>query len=252
MFEKEDGCDGEPVAYVPLPTCSDGGDSGDEGSDDAPQQGVKRVLSLDPATSLGWCVLDIFPNGSVEVVAWGYVELKGDEAAEKLCDLECYANSIYKRYEPGYTVMEGYMFSKRCCNGALLNAYIRGVLMLVATKHNQSPTVVQVGDWKRFICGAKGMKAKKEEVIEKLVMRGCVFPDKIYSQNSKAKIKFRHDISDAVGIALYYLCSKHQVQSNRLELTLGRQVLLPPSTRLCESLFPASPNTTLNPNVLVS
>ena len=185
------------------------------------------LLCIDPASTSGWCVLELTVEQSVKhhrLLAWGVIISTGDNEQRKL---QCFSKqlcALIDHYKPIEIVTESYMFSRFKCNGALLNAYFRVAILLAA--NDTEVTFVNVGDWKRFVCGKCGLKATKEQVQCALnVSHDCKFPDKVRHPVSGRLVKFKHDVSDALALVIYHVAQRHKHVMIGFDLTSVSEVL---------------------------
>jgi len=176
--------------------------------------GSDVVLAVDPAISTGWTLLSVKGAETAQVVVtvhkWGCIVLEGSSDQEKSYDLYTQLKKLMQSFRIKHLVTEGYTFSRKRCNGCLLNVYLRGVVMQLGSENALQCNFINVGDWKRFLMGSKGLRAEKAEVIGALQRKyGAIFPDKMKSNKTGRPVQFKHDVSDSCAMAVYHITSQY-------------------------------------------
>ncbi len=166
----------------------------------------RGVLVIDPAIHAGWVHLDV---DSEDVLGWGSFDAQGEDEQSRLTSFHGFVEKLLGEQNPKEVVTETYMFSRFKCNGAMFNAYVRGSIIIACGQKQLPLSFVNVGDWKRYVCGKGGIKASKTQIQESLATTwGCSFPLKMKIGVSNKELKFRHDVADAVGILIYHCSQK--------------------------------------------
>lgn len=182
------------------------------------------ILSIDPATSCGWCVAHI-ENSILHITDCGHVEVTKTEFTGDMClELQERIDKLFIEHKPDEMVIEDYIFSGRKCQGAHLNLYIRGALHMLCRRHNKPYTIASISNWKSIIAGKSmpsgDMKkyygkelANKIFIQEALWLRYTIrFPNHSISQKTKKPIALKYDMVDAVGIAIAHVYSKYNIK----------------------------------------
>lgn len=182
-----------------------------------------KILSLDPATTTGFCICDIEDNETVVIKEMGAFKIEVKKYDGDLNDFTgktC--NNMYEKveklvtqYSPDLCVIEDYFFSNKNRNGSSLNIYLRGAIFMLLDDYNIRYRKFSPTHWKTFITGTLSGKpskariardgkaaANKTVVYDSLVERYNIQFPPTTTINGKT-LKFKYDVSDAVGIALF-------------------------------------------------
>jgi hypothetical protein len=128
--------------------------------------------------------------------------------------------SIIEKHGVTEIAIEDYFFSKRFAQGGTLNVALRTAIHIQARLMGLEYTVLNVSNWKKFIAGrstpTKEQKAKwGKEAAKKLMIQQALwdkwqfrFPNHSISKKTGRPIKFRYDVVDAVGQAVFF-CRLH-------------------------------------------
>lgn len=185
-----------------------------------------KVISFDPALSCGWCISEIHTN-SVELLECGYINIDKQQYTGDMClNLQESAKVLIKKYDDiEEVVLEDYMFSQSKCQGAQINLFLRGALMMLCRTLNKPYWVAPVSNWKSIIAGrstptrecikyyGKAL-ANKIFIQEALWVRYSIrFPNYSVSEKTKKPIAFRYDIIDATAINIAHAYSVHNIKN---------------------------------------
>ena len=127
---------------------------------------------------------------------------------------------IIKDHHIQHLGVEDYFFSNNSRGGSTVNVAFRTAIYILARKMGLPYTIISISAWKEFIAN-RGRPTKKhvekwgKEPAKKLFIQealyqnyGIRFPNHSKSTKTGNPIKFRNDIVDAVGQAIY-LCKVH-------------------------------------------
>jgi len=192
-----------------------------------------KILSIDPsAISMGWAFLK---DG--EIIDVGFIPpLEGVNHGARYGEAWLWLKKMIQIYKPDLLLFEDYFFASKFAAGASVSVELRGVLKLCAFNHAIDYTMIDPAKWKRILLYSvvdkltgkeytrvksdKGkiikwrkilrkkygkLKAKKMITVLALELLGCACPKKIRNPKTGNMIKFRYDISDALGILVAYL-----------------------------------------------
>lgn len=175
------------------------------------------VLVLDPATSTGYCLVDL-QDDTADIYEYGFIDVdsssnyQGDhcldlmERVKNLIDTECV----------GHIAIEDYFFSKRFATGCNVNGAYRTAIHILARQKGLEYTILNVSSWKTFVAGYSNPSREQKKLwgpgpAKKLFIQhalwtkyGFRFPNHSISETTGKPITFRNDIVDAVGQAVYY------------------------------------------------
>jgi len=177
-----------------------------------------NVLIIDPANSTGYCVYTIDNRASVEIIDWGFIDIENLTTydGDRYIDLKNKIQEIIQNNDIKIVGIEDYFFSGRSPQGATLNCAYRAVTHMLCRELDIHYDVINISLWKKYINGssvatklqkAKWGKepAKKLMTQESLWLRwGIKFPNHSVSKLTGKPIKFRYDIVDAVGMAIFH------------------------------------------------
>ena len=175
-----------------------------------------NLLAIDPASSSGFCLFSI-DNNIIDIKEYGFVDVdKSSEYIGDWClDLEAKLIKIIKDNDIKHIVVEDYFFGSRFASGCNVNSEFRAAIHILVRRLGLTYTIVNPSEWKRFICGsARPSKEQKKKwgkepsrkimVVDSLWKKYQIkFPNHSISDSGKP-IKFRYDVVDAVGQAIYY------------------------------------------------
>lgn len=171
------------------------------------------VLSLDPATTYGYAIFEVRDGGHICIHRIGIVKVnhRADNLNEgEMCidvlNSVCTLVEDASRIAAGETLtafVEDYYFGRRTCNGANVNLYIRAATYMALAQHGVHYRRIHPSAWKSWACiGPKRGGATKDEVKRSLERRfNFAFPD--HTMHGNTKLKFKYDMSDAVGIGFF-------------------------------------------------
>uniref|UniRef100_A0A6C0CKV4 Holliday junction resolvase RuvC n=1 Tax=viral metagenome TaxID=1070528 RepID=A0A6C0CKV4_9ZZZZ len=216
-----------------------------------------NVLVLDPATTTGYCIMQINPETKRgEIIKYGSVEADqslpspqspyvkcAEQSGRLLVDLENKVKDIIEKYSIVLIGIEDYFFSSKTCTGSSMNAHYRAVLHCLANRMNIPYVVLNISLWKKFVTGLK--KPTKDQVkkwgkapSQKIFIQDALwkkykfrFPNWQTSKKSGKPIKFKHDAIDSVGMAVYF----GRIHLNLDSVTLG--VVPPPDNPKIKSVY---------------
>jgi hypothetical protein len=123
---------------------------------------------------------------------------------------------------PDVIVMEDFFFSRRFASGSPVNVELRGVFKMTIRVFNIPYEIISPSDWKKGLMGRVRptkeeikkygkSEAKKVITINHLKKIGVKIPKKIINPNTGREIDFKDDVSDALGILIYFL-NKNGIQ----------------------------------------
>lgn len=177
-----------------------------------------NVLIIDPANSTGYCIYKIDNKASVMITHWGFIDIENttDYDGDRYIDFGNKIKSLIKDYDIGMIGVEDYFFSGKSPQGATLNCAFRAVVHMIAREQNLHYDILNISLWKKYINGrstsTKEQKAKwGKEASKKLMTQESLwkkwnikFPNHSLSAITGKPIKFRYDIVDAVGMAIFH------------------------------------------------
>ncbi len=177
----------------------------------------KQYLVLDPGHSMGYCVFNV-DNDKMCITDYGFYDIdKSSEYMGDWCiDLENWLINKIKSTNASNIVREKYFFSGRFRTGSNVNVAYRTAIDMTARRHNLPYHEVGPSEWKYFLCGRS--TPTKEQIThwgkanaKKYMSQASLwlkyqlrFPSHCISNKTNRVIKFRHDVIDAVGIAVYF------------------------------------------------
>lgn len=177
-----------------------------------------KVLAIDPATLSGFALLQVdlhakratYLGGGVVRVRCKDSDYYGDWCLDLQQQLRPLMQGVCRVF------VEDFFFSKRQCNGASVNAYLRAAVFMLCRELGIPYDVFTPTHWKKYVSGGK-IKASASDVREcdndrKLAQKtfihtalssrfGLTFPD--HTMVDGKKLKFKYDVSDAAGIGIY-------------------------------------------------
>ena len=178
-----------------------------------------KLLVLDPATSTGYCLVDIDEEkNKANIYAYGFIDvcIDSDYQGDHCINLMEQVQKLIDEYKINHIAIEDYFFTKRFANGCNVNSAYRTAIHILARKNNIEYSILNVSAWKTFIAGRStptkedkkkwGADAAKKLFIQKALWDkfGFKFPNHSLSKTTGKPIVFRYDIVDVVAQATYF------------------------------------------------
>lgn len=179
------------------------------------------LLVLDPATSTGFCLVNIgIEDGyytTADIYEYGFIDadtssnFQGDHCLDLMGKLQ----NLITEHNVEHIAIEDYFFSRKFRNGCNSNAAYRTAIHILARQNDLDYTIINISAWKTFVAGSSrpSKEQKKEwgaEAAKKLYIQQALwerysfrFPNHSLSDAGRP-ILFRFDIIDVVGQAVYY------------------------------------------------
>lgn len=177
------------------------------------------ILSLDPSSAAtGWA---IFEDGVISLAGFSESFKPEEYDGDRYRKVYDWLGQILRVVGPDLILVESYFFSKKFATGSDINSEMRAI-MKMAIRDLQIPyEIINPTDWKMALLGRVRPtraekkkwgkeKAKKIIVVNALEELGLKCPQRIVNPTTKKKVKFKYDVSDAIGILLYHL-SKNNI-----------------------------------------
>ena len=173
---------------------------------------MSRILSVDPSPGNTGYAFAI--DGTIVEAYFNELD-ESPIDGDRLVEGRKWFEALLARLTPDLIVIEAYFFSAKFPMQAGMSPKIRGVFEMVARQNeNKIPyLVVPPSHWKKVVAGratatpAQKKKwkttANKKFIIEALETRhGLKFPKTLKNPKSGRVVKFRYDVSDAIGILI--------------------------------------------------
>lgn len=169
---------------------------------------LKTILGWDvSSTTVGWCVINILSDNSLQYVASGYLKpLKTGTIFDRLNDIKTKATTIINEYNPTDIALEeiiSYMPGKSSAKTIITLAVFNRTLGMAAFEYlKASPALLNVMSIRHGLKLSKELPSK--DAMPELVAHHLKinFP---YQYNKKMEIKTEsYDEADGVAVALYY------------------------------------------------
>lgn len=190
---------------------------------------IHRILSIDPATTTGWCILEVTTD-MVCIIDYGFfvVDISSKYEGEHCLSMKQLVNDLITKWKIETVCLESYFFSRNAKQGANKNLFLRASIIMLC-RELQCPIhyeFISVFDWKKFICGrstpSPEVKKKYKTTANKMMTIISLwdkfklqfpnrFPRNHYSNAQQTKGKpllFKTDMSDSIAIGIYF-CFKH-------------------------------------------
>ena len=165
-----------------------------------------QFLSIDPATSSGWCIL----NSNKELLKYGFYKPDNTDMGKELSDIYMYFCNIITNYKFDCVFIEDFKVGKMV--GSAEKSYaIRGVLRMLCSDMNVRYEIINISEWKKSLIGktqpTKQDKKQYGKDAGKILTKNVIqsrynIPDRIEGK-TKNGIATPYDIFDSVGIGLH-------------------------------------------------
>lgn len=203
---------------------------------------MPTVLSIDPATSTGWAIFNI-NNRNVTKVDHGIMVFNHVTEGDLMSKIYKWVTHVCEKFEVSHVALENYFFSSRAKQGANINLYIRGAIMMAANDLKLPYDIINITDWKYYICGTKraskeliarmpGKSAKsRREKANKEMVREAIrdrwnFELASHMVSSAGNlVTTKSDELDAIAIGIYYCFFKFSALMEPLEGVLPPPVV---------------------------
>lgn len=180
------------------------------------EENKKYILALDPATSTGYCLVEI-TNKKANIYEYGIidVDISSEYQGDHCINLMDQIQTILNKHKITTIVIENYFFSNKFRQGSCVNAAFRTAIHILARNNNIDYIILSITEWKKYIAGRSnptkeqkkqwGINAKKIYIQDALwYWWGFKFPNHSISPNTGKPISFRYDVVDVVAQATYY------------------------------------------------
>lgn len=179
------------------------------------------VIALDPATSTGWARFRLEEDQAyLEDMGVLQVETSSPYQGDAMLSLRTQVEKVLNDLpmSPAMCHVETFFFSKKFCNGSDMNLLLRGAIYQLMRERGIDYTLHAPSHWKKFVAGRAvpnksdiekygKAKAAKDFVKNALTQKYKIeFPT--HSLVRGRRLKFRHDVSDAVGIGIFGIASQ--------------------------------------------
>lgn len=177
-----------------------------------------RIIAIDPAShSLAWAVLDV-NNVKIDIVAIGKIDYSSvPEVSNKFDVIKKELPLVCHEYKPTSAVIEQSVYIQNFQASRILS-YIIGISWGELLNHCESVQDVNPLQWKSGIGYKNITKAESKLIEETFGKKGIQQRLTLERKNRVKKILYRHienvdfdsmdsDISDAIGIGLWYAVS---------------------------------------------
>lgn len=177
-----------------------------------------NVLIIDPASSTGYCVYSVDDKDAVSINDWGFIDVDDvtDYDGDRYIDLRDKVKDLISKHDIDMVGIEDYFFSRRSPQGSTLNCAYRAIIHMLCRELDIHYDILNISLWKKYISGrttpTKEQKAKwGKEPAKKLMTQESLwnrwnirFPNHSISKKTGKPIKFRYDVVDAVGMAVFH------------------------------------------------
>lgn len=172
------------------------------------------ILSLDPSSAAtGWA---LYEDNIITLAGFSLAFKPEKYEGDRYRKAYDWVRSLVRVTKPDHIAIEGYFFSKKFATGTDVNSEIRGVMKMALADCGVDYEVINPSDWKRALCGRTTStrqekkkygkeKSKKLMTVHALVNLGLKCPKRIINPHTNRKSNFKFDVSDALGILLFYL-----------------------------------------------
>lgn len=178
-----------------------------------------KLLVLDPATSTGYCIVNI-KKKSADIFEYGFIDVdkSSDFIGDSCIDLMNKVQELIDLHAIEHIAIEDFFFKGKYRQGSTVNVSFRTAIYIIARQNNIEYTILNISSWKKFVSGKSSpTKEQKKQwgalAAKKLYIQQALwdyfwfrFPNHSISKTTGKPIVFRYDIVDAVGMAIYY-CS---------------------------------------------
>jgi Holliday junction resolvasome RuvABC endonuclease subunit len=180
----------------------------------------KILLALDPASSTGYCLVEVCPGKWANIYEYGFIDVEctSDYQGDHCIDLMTKLQTIIDDHHVDEIAVEAFFYSKKYAQGCEVNQAFRTAIHILSRQNNIPYTILNISAWKTFIAGRANptkdqrkvwgvARAKKIYIQEALWNVFSIrFPNHSISTKTNKPISFRYDIVDVVAQAIYYCC----------------------------------------------
>jgi Holliday junction resolvasome RuvABC endonuclease subunit len=218
------------------------------------------VLSLDPGSCTGYCLVDMeweYLDGhksndewkwsSANIYEYGFinVDLSSNYQGDHCIDLMKKIESIIVNNSVEHITIEDFFFSKKFANGSNVNGAFRTAIHILARNLGIDYTILNISAWKTFVAG-RSTPTKEQKIIwgptpaKKIYMQDALwkyfsirFPNHSISEKTGKPIVFKYDIVDVVAQSIYYcgLCCAVPIEKIICSVSIPQDVVLKSATK---------------------
>ena len=179
---------------------------------------MQRHIIIDPATTTGFCVVDV-EGDKANIVEWDYIHI--DNSSKYLGDhcikfKQQVKDLLLKNNAAGVGV-EDYMARGKFVTGMNTNVAYRTAIHMASRELSLHYEILNVTEWKKWVAGSSspskihkqkyGKEAAKKVFIQEALWEkyDIRFPNHSISEKTGKPVSFKYDVVDAVGQAVFYL-----------------------------------------------
>jgi Holliday junction resolvasome RuvABC endonuclease subunit len=197
-----------------------------------------NVLIIDPASTTGYCVFRV-DGDTADIIKWGFIEIEDKPYdGDRYIDISSQVEQIIKDNDINQVAIEDYFFSRKSSQGSTLNCAYRAVIHMKCRELDIHYDILNITLWKKFINSGKSRPTKEQkkkwgnEASKKLMTQEALwnkwnirFPNHSISNKTGKPIKFKYDIVDAVGMAIYHACIYLNLKNIKYSVIRNKDVI---------------------------
>lgn len=206
------------------------------------------VLSLDPAISTGYCLVDVNEETSTaDIFEYGFIKIRKDAEyqGDQCIELMNKLREIIQSHEVKYITVEDFFFSKRTATGSTLNIMLRTAIYILARELGLEYSILKIMTWKKYVAGRAtplkeqvskwGKEAAKKLYIQQALWENYSFrfPNHSLSERSGKPVLFCLDIIDVVGQAVYFCGSERNIKNITMSVIAPEDVSFKKLSKRC-------------------
>lgn len=150
-----------------------------------------KILSVDQSTtSSGYCIMEIFPDNTYELLSYGLYKPKGD-VEERILDTCNFFSDVIKKENIKLCVLENVQSQSNPSTFRLL-AMLLGALIEMIDVNGSEYVIVAPSTWRKILPTKRGMKRKELKALSKQYVL------------DEFKITVNDDISDSICIGIWF------------------------------------------------
>lgn len=180
-----------------------------------------NILILDPASTTGYVVASFNKtNKTLDIKHWDYIDIDPDAYVydgDRYLSMYYSVMDLIDKHKIDVVGVEDYFFSRKSSQGATLNCSYRASIHMACRQKKIHYDIINITLWKKFVNGGTSRPTKEQkikwgkEASKKLMTQESLwktwnikFPNHSLSPKTGKPVKFKYDVVDAVGMAIFY------------------------------------------------
>lgn len=200
---------------------------------------MSKHLIVDPAGTTGYCLVDVDgENANITHFDLIHIDTSSDYLGDHCIDFKKKIEKLLDDYNIESVGIEDYMARGKFVTGLNTNVSYRAAVHMACRERNIHYQILNVTQWKKWVAGTSspnklqkkmwGKEAAKKVYIQEALWEkyDIRFPNHSISDKTGKPVKFKYDVVDAVGQAVFYLENYMGVKYITCSVEISKDVVL--------------------------